>query len=363
MKSIFLAAILFVAGSIINTPLMAWAGNPDNPPDLLAMSWNLENFFDWRNDSLSVSDAEFSSSGPRHWTHKRFITKCLLISKTIFFVASEEGRLPDMIALQEVENSFVLKQLIQKTLLRKAGYRFVHEESPDPRGIDVAILYRPSSLVFKRCRAVTVDMDANGRQLQTRDIIEVGFETADLWPDGGGKPLTVSFIACHFPSKFGGEAESFPKRAAAAEALGSVIDSVSWTGCPAIIAGDFNDTPSSRALAPIYKSACQIPLGEGPPGTIRYEGVWETIDMFFVTRDLAASCGKVRAVMAPFLSVKDASHPGRKPLRTYSGPRHLGGVSDHLPVLLRIYAAPKTDSASSISRIAEEALDMAAPVR
>ncbi len=355
MKSVFLAAILFTASPVVPPP--------EGPPDLLAMTWNLENFFDWRNDSLSVSDAEFSSSGIRHWTQRRFLSKCQLISKMIFFIASEEGRLPDVIAFQEVENGFVLRQLIQKTLLRKTGYRYIHYDSPDPRGIDVAILYRPASLALRGSRAVKVERDAAGVPMLTRDILEAGFRTEAVWPDGEGKPLSFSFIACHLPSKFGGEKASFPKRLAVAETLCSVMDSAAVSGVPVVAAGDFNDTPSSRALEPVSKSAVRIPGGEGQPGTIRYDGAWETIDMFFVTRDLAPSCRKVRAVMAPLLSVKDTSHPGRKPLRTFSGPRNLGGVSDHLPVLLRIYAAPKSDSASKTRSAAEDALDMEAPVR
>ena len=109
------------------------------------MFWNLENFFDYRCDSLSVSDAEFSSFGDRHWTKKRFYTKCNAVAKAILWIGSDEGALPDVIGLAEIENAFVLRRLLGATALRKAGYKIVHYDSPDPRGIDVALLYRTST--------------------------------------------------------------------------------------------------------------------------------------------------------------------------------------------------------------------------
>lgn len=110
------------------------------------MFWNVENFFDWRNDSTTVSDAEFSAKGERHWTWKRFQAKAHAIAKALLWVGDETGRLPDVIGLAEVENAFVLWQLLHKTALRKLDYQYVHYDSPDRRGIDVALLYRSSVL-------------------------------------------------------------------------------------------------------------------------------------------------------------------------------------------------------------------------
>ena len=113
---------------------------------LSVLFWNVENFFDWRNDSTTVSDAEFSAVGERHWTWKRFQAKANAFAKALMWVGSETGRLPDIVGLEEVENAFVLRQVLQKTLLRKLDYQYVHYDSPDRRGIDVALLYRSSVL-------------------------------------------------------------------------------------------------------------------------------------------------------------------------------------------------------------------------
>ena len=306
--------------------VMTGQGALERGDTLLAVSWNLENFFDWRNDTLNVSDAGFSSRGEKRWTRKRFLSKCDLVSKALFYIASKEGSLPDIIAFQEVENYFVLRQLLSKTLLRKAFYGIVHKDSPDPRGIDVAILYRKDRLELLSYRAARID------SFRTRDILEAGFAFR-------AHPGNFSFIACHLPSKYGGEKESFPKRQTAARALAAVIDSVVSCGRMAIAAGDFNDTPSSQALMVLEEGAENISrnwLGSVPCGTIRFEGRWEVIDMFLISRNVDAQILQSGPCVIPFLMTRDASHPGSRPLRTYSGPRYLGGVSDHLPVVLKL---------------------------
>ena len=81
------------------------------PQDSLrVVFWNVENFFDWHDGGTSDSDAEFSSKGARHWTTRRFFTKCNAIAKTILYLADEERALPDLIGVAEVENRFVLRK-------------------------------------------------------------------------------------------------------------------------------------------------------------------------------------------------------------------------------------------------------------
>lgn len=284
--------------------------------------WNLENFFDWRNDSTSVSDQEFSSFGDRHWSKKKFNTKCQAVAKGILWIASQKG-LPDIIGFAEVENAFVLRRLVQTTALRKLDYKLVHFDSPDPRGIDVALLYRSSRLSFLEAKPCHL-YNADSTVMPTRDILLVRFDS-----------LTV--LVNHHPSKYGGASVSNARRRVAVERLKQVADSLQQIGVDRIIAmGDFNDTPANpmyRMLDPPLVNLA-IPLFEKGEGTIKYEGVWELIDMFFVS----PSCipAKMEIISIPFLLAPDSSHAGDKPLRTYSGPRHLGGVSDHCPIWLEL---------------------------
>ena len=334
------------------------------------MFWNLENFFDWRNDSTTVSDTEFSSMGERHWTWKRFQAKANAFAKALFWVEGEAGRLPDIVGLEEVENAFVLRQLLRNTALRKTDYKYIHYDSPDRRGIDVALLYRSSVLELidsKPCHLYSADS-----LMATRDILlcvfrrkqpvipspssvipspssvipgltgnlpDDGLEMADqVGHDDQGTRFAV--LVNHHPSKYGGAAESEPRRRIAVERLRFLADSLAAIGIDEIIAGgDFNDTPDNpvfRLLEPALVPT-HIDLHSSGLGTIKYDGKWDLIDHIYISSALQSSCPpQMRILRIPFLLTRDTAHSGEKPLRTYSGPRHIGGVSDHLPVLLTI---------------------------
>ena len=370
------------------------------PRDSLSvMCWNVENFFDWRNDSTTVSDAEFSSRGERHWTWKRFQAKANAFAKALFWVEAETGRLPDIIGLEEVENAFVLRQVFQKTALRKLDYKYVHYDSPDRRDIDVALLYRTSHLELldsKPCHLFAADT-----VMATRDILLCVFRRAvspvlfssasSVMPDPdrasidtfleipgqagndgkgqAGKDGAFAVLVNHHPSKYGGAAESEPRRRIAVERLRFLADSLAAIGIDRIIAGgDFNDTPDNPvfrqlepALAPMHMDLFRRGLG-----TIKYDGKWDLIDHIYVSPALLdapmsapasdSSLGvtgrqedtvgapsaraRMRILRIPFLLTRDTVHSGEKPLRTYTGPRHTGGVSDHLPVLLEVPLPP-----------------------
>ena len=303
------------------------------PRDTLSvMCWNVENFFDWRNDSLTVSDAEFSSRGERHWTWRRFQAKANAFAKALFWVEAETGRLPDIVGLEEVENAFVLRQVLQKTALRKTDYKYVHYDSPDRRSIDVALLYRSSVLELvdsKPCHLYEADT-----VMATRDILLCVFRRKiDVAPP----PFAV--LVNHHPSKYGGASESDPKRRIAVDRLRFLADSLAAEGIDKIIVGgDFNDTPDNPvflrlepALKPLYSALFR--RGEG---TIKYDGKWALIDHFYASPALWDSGPSMRILRIPFLLTRDTAHSGDKPLRTYTGPRPTGGVSDHLPILLEI---------------------------
>ena len=291
---------------------------------MLVMFWNLENFFDWTDQGTGESDAEFSSAGKRHWTRKRFYSKCDAIAKTIFHIGDLYGKLPDVMGFAEIENRGVLEKLCSSTLLRKCGYRIVHFDSSDRRGIDVAFLYRTTC--YNHLSTSLRAPETDGKKLQTRDMLHVSLK--DLQTDE-----IYDYIVCHHPSKFGGEESSISKRLAAMTALKEMCDSLGNRNI--IVMGDFNDVPSAAQFDMldnilVNKSDSLHAAGRG---TIRYEGKWDLIDMFLVSSNIEG-----HSVMdipeVPFLMTRESRHAGEKPLRTYSGPRYIGGVSDHLPVVL-----------------------------
>ena len=288
--------------------------------------WNLENFFDWRSDS-SGYDVAFTASGERHWTYKRFKKKCADVAKALLWCASREGGLPDAVGFAELENKFVLQCLLKYTILEKLDYKIVHFESPDRRGIDVGLIYRSGRLRLLAARPVKVTGARGGDTLRTRDILVADFVTTS------GDTLTLAVN--HHPSKFGG-GDSDWRRKAALAALAGIADSVRLAGGRLVAMGDFNDTPDG----PFYAAFCDstglenlaLPLAQKGLGTIRYEGRWELIDHFYVQKGASA---QMKIMMVPFLMTRDNVHAGDKPLRTYVGPRYAGGVSDHLPIVLR----------------------------
>ena len=314
---------LLIAGVLWREPQA-----PAREDSSLVMFWNLENFFDWKVDTAysNTSDGEFSSFGKKRWTKKKFFSKCDLIAKSILWISDKRGTLPDVIGFAEVENRFVLEKLLSETVLRRKDYGIVHYDSPDPRGIDVALLYRKSRLKLLISKPLRI-YSKEGSPLLTRDILLAGF----LKPDGD----SVAFLVNHHPSKYG--ANSSWRREAALDRLGDITDSLKALGWRNIAAmGDFNDTPASTMDYSRKMVNLAAPLARNGLGTIKYSGKWEMIDMFFVSQVMMMEGMGMKVELIPFLMVKDNTHSGEKPLRTYSGPRYLGGVSDHCPITLVI---------------------------
>ena len=334
----------------------ARAGHRADTLDVLF--WNLENFFDYMDRGTGVSDAEFSGRGLRHWTKKRFLVKCGAVAKTLLWTAGQTERMPDVFAVAEVENRFVLKQLLKNTALRKQPWGIAHYESPDHRGIDVGLLWRTDrwdTVCTRACHVFAPD----GTVLPTRDILLVQLQRRDDPASGlaGGGSMVAgmaggsgtapavdrwAILVNHHPSKYGGASSAWRREAAVAR-LRKLCDSLTAAGWDRIVAtGDFNDTadaPLFRRLDALENLA--LPLAARGEGTIRFNGRWELIDLFFLSAAAFSSCASSGARMTilhpPFLTERDNTHSGEKPRRTYIGPRYNGGVSDHRPIHLHVF--------------------------
>lgn len=317
-----------ICSLFILTSLSSSAQTPSQSDPLLILFWNVENFFDYIDDGTGESDNEFSSFGSRRWSKRKFYSKCDAIAKSIFWIGERYDRMPDVIGFAEIENRGVLYKLLNSTLLRKYDYKVVHYDSNDRRGIDVALLYRES--VFNRISVSRTVPEYEGQKMTTRDILHVCLE------DRMGQ--NINLIVNHHPSRFGGERESAGRRQAAMCSLKYMCDSLVSAGEKSIVAmGDFNDAPDGEQfniIEEVLVNEADSLFDEGR-GTIRYKGKWDLIDMFLVSEDLAP-ISEMEILEIPFLMVYDRSYPGIKPLRTYSGPRYIGGVSDHCPIVLKI---------------------------
>lgn len=307
---------------------------------------NCENLFDTVHDSLK-NDMEFLPESDYHWTRTRYWKKINHISQEIIALGElptdtidnkkMSGHLPDMVALCEVENDSAMIALTKRSLLRKAGYEYIMTDSPDERGIDVALMYQPVSFQLLNHYSIRIKRLPNTRP--TRDIL---YAKGVLIDDD-----TLHVFVVHAPSRRGGELASRPYRLQVASQLAHSVDSICSINDSAriIIAGDFNDYSDSPALKALeghhlINISKEAKGRNGAKGTYRYHGEWRSLDQMLCSRSLQRLVKSCEIGDLPFLLQDDEKYGGKKPFRTYLGPRYLGGYSDHLPLVATFLISP-----------------------
>ena len=295
---------------------------------------NCENLFDTQHDSLK-QDMEYLPDSYHHWNANRYWKKLNHIGQEIIACGGEGNNwiLPDLVALCEVENDSVMRDLTKRSLLRQARYEYVMTASNDSRGIDVALLYSPFS--FRLIKADTIRVIPMKEMRPTRDILHVEGEIES------GDTLHVFLL--HAPSRMGGELYSRPFRMHVMERLCSVIDSLRsvYTDPKLLVMGDFNDYADSPSLQLAYEyGLINISAGvhgrNGAKGTYRYHGEWGSLDQILLSGNLCSRVTDCRINDALFLLEEDTKYGGVKPRRNYNGMRFNNGFSDHLPLVLRL---------------------------
>lgn len=311
--------------------------------------YNVENYFDTVNNP-ETNDDEFTPEGFKNWGFFKYRAKQNRIAKTI--MALGKWQMPAVIGLAEVENRQVLKDLLIFSPLARFDYQILHQQSPDWRGIDVALLYQPNrfQVLDSQFLKVTFPKDSFN---STRDI---------LYAQGLNKQTqdTLHIFVNHWPSRYGGKAQTDPKRARAATILRDKIDSI-YNRHPKpkiIITGDFNDGPMNASLQNVLNAATDTQNLAGHrlvnlmypqakisnKGSYKYQYQWHTFDQFIVSKPLIKAKNGFRTGIAhahiyrsSFLMTADDDYPGKMPHRTYLGPRYKDGYSDHLPVYLNLF--------------------------
>jgi hypothetical protein len=311
---------------------------------LRVVFYNVENLFDTENDSLK-NDDEFLPTGMKGWSRSRYWEKLDHIFKTL--LAAGEWEPPALVGLCEVENRTVLYDLISRTPIRRLEYQIIHEESPDARGIDVALLYRTDKFRPLHHEAIPIRFpdDPNSR---TRDVLYVKGTVF--------RKDTLHIFVNHWPSRAGGQAESAPKRMFVAKTIRAKVDSLFSVNADAciLITGDFNDEPEDESILtglnaktdPLTVSSHDLLNGMYPylgkfTGTEKHQGHWHLLDQFIFSegllhpgKGLSVNSGRGYIFDGAWLLEPDNRFMGIMPFRTYAGPRYLGGYSDHLPVYI-----------------------------
>lgn len=316
----------------------------ESPRLVRVMFYNCENYFDTQNDSLTA-DEEFLPDGERNWTPSRFYTKANQIAKVITAVGG--WQVPELVGLCELENRGVLEYLTKKSVLYPAGYKIIHKESPDARGIDVALLYQPDK--FKPLAVTFLAINFPHSNHKTRDVLY----TRGILPNHD----TLHVFVNHWPSRYGGMLESEENRIFVASVVKKTTDSIFRANPLAnlLLIGDFNDEPNNISLLKTLdaKPARDSLVGsqlvnlsyrlqfEKQQGSHKYQGHWGVLDQMIVSGSMLNQTNptytqpeKAIIFKAPFLLETDDSFLGQKPYRTYNGFNYQGGFSDHLPVFI-----------------------------
>lgn len=293
---------------------------------LVMVEYNCENFFDCLHDTLK-QDQEFVLGGSRHWTWYKYRQKAERVAKTI---VAASPQLPAIVALVEVENDSALITLTRRTGLRGADYSYVMTESPDVRGLDVALLWQPSQLKVLCYDALTVPTVDGMRP--TRDILYVkGVTLADD---------TLHLFVVHAPSRYGGERRSRPFRKQVAKVLIDAMDRVGNKNV--IVMGDFNDYHNSASLRLLERHGLvNVTRKIGgrrnmAQGTYKYQGFWNSLDHFLLSPNLVSRVAETYILDEPWLLESDWSDKGWKPFRTSNGWVYNNGYSDHLPLVVTL---------------------------
>ena len=292
---------------------------------LTLVELNCENLFDTHHD-VGKEDTEFLPDGERHWTSTKYWGKVNRIGQEIL---SCSDVLPDLVALVEVENDSVLRDLTRRSLLRAAGYDYLMTESPDVRGIDVALLYQPRS--FQPICYDAIPVPPLDGMHPTRDILYV--KGRCLLGD------TIHIFVVHAPSRYGGELRTVPYRIHVAQILQRAVGKIGLQA-PILIVGDFNDYADSPSLLKLCQGGLQNTTSRakginGAPANYRFRGEWRSLDHVLTSPPLYKKVDSAFINDAPFLLEDDVTYGGKCPFRTFKGSHYQDGFSDHLPLVVR----------------------------
>lgn len=341
MKKIF-----FISTFMALFAFMSCAQNNqfDKAQNAVVMFYNVENLFDTIDDP-AISDEDFLPTSEKKWTAERYNAKLAKLALVIAGVSANE--LPELVGLCEVENANVLSDLCQQKSLANGNYKFVHFDSKDTRGIDVALMYRSDEFepVVKQSLPVIFTDDPD---YKTRDI---------LYVKGKLSGEEVHVFVNHWKSRRGGNTKTEPKRVASAEVVRKKADEIlkADKNAKIIIMGDLNDTPTDKSVFETLNATnnqhntqnnelynLMYDLAGNKQGTHNYRGNWSMLDNLIVSQAFFADKGYTVSrnggqIFRPRWILHDNSKAGDfVPNRTYGGKNYYGGYSDHLPIYVQL---------------------------
>ncbi len=306
--------------------------------------YNVENLFDTINDPQK-NDDQFTIEGSYQWNAERYWEKQERLAEVIAKMGQElspEG--PVVLGLAEVENYHVLVDLARQPAIKERQYMVVHHEGPDRRSIDVALMYQPQYFNYLSSKPYYTTV-GDGERVKTRDHLLV---TGELLGE------RMHFIVAHWPSRYGGQEESAPRRMDASKVARHIVDSIlaAEPRAKIMMMGDLNDDPADPSVKQGLNTVAEKkgqsnqelfnpfePIHEQGRGTLSYRGNWNLFDQILLSHALTGNKRREFTFLEAEVFDKDflREPSGRyqgTPFRSYGGGNYLGGYSDHFPVTI-----------------------------
>lgn len=321
--------------------------------------YNLENLFDIYDDPVK-NDNEFLPEGKNKWTQAKYEKKLHNMAKVIRSMADNNKRWHTILGISEIENRLVIEDLVSQPEIADANYQIVHYDSPDRRGVDVALLYKPDQFTYLDSESIPFDFnsdidfsDTDTSYFKTRDILMVhGLIAGEHF----------AFYVAHLPSRIGGKGGNLRSRGAEIIYNHSREMEAKYPGIKIVAMGDMNDNPTDDSMAKYLHGqerlenvtpgeffSPYVSMLKAGYGSLCYQGVWSIYDLELVNYNLAhAPDGglKIQPVTKnhgkeyygvvfkrPWMTTQKGQYKGY-PFRTFSNGAFVGGYSDHYPTYI-----------------------------
>lgn len=321
--------------------------------------YNLENLFDIYDDPVK-NDNEFLPEGKNKWTQAKYEKKLHNMAKVIRSMADNNKRWHTILGISEIENRLVIEDLVSQPEIADANYQIVHYDSPDRRGVDVALLYKPDQFTYLDSESIPFDFnsdidfsDTDTSYFKTRDILMVhGLIAGEHF----------AFYVAHLPSRVGGKGGNLRSRGAEIIYNHSREMEAKYPGIKIVAMGDMNDNPTDDSMAkylhgqerlenvtPTEFYSPYISMLKAGYGSLCYQGVWSIYDLELVNYNLAHAPNgglKIQPVTKnhgkeyygvvfkrPWMTTQKGQYKGY-PFRTFSNGAFVGGYSDHYPTYI-----------------------------
>ena len=309
--------------------------------------YNVENLFDTTHDE-GKNDYDFTPTGSYQWNEMKYRHKLHNMASVLAEMGTDV--LPNVgcaaIGLAEVENDHVMNDLTAQPELAARGYKYVHIEGPDHRGIDCALIYNPKFFTVRDTKLVPYVYDLPKDSTRaTRGFLTVSGTLA-------GEHVTI--IVCHLPSRGAGSYY----RELGGKQVKALKDSLLREDpkVKVLVMGDMNDDPTNKSMYEclsakpeikevgsndMYNPWYNVLVKEGT-GTLQYQGKWNLFDQIIMTPNLLNKAGKRdfselkfwknQIFRRDYLLQESGKYKGNTK-RTTAGGVWLDGYSDHLPVV------------------------------